>query len=156
MIKSNIKIGDTIYDIYGVAYEVLEINPNKVKLGKLGTDSVFFISEWISEETGVSYFYLKPPTVKGVPVYFEERPDIKIDDVVLVYRYSIKEWIARYFSHFDDSGNMYVFRFGANSITTEKTYKVDKYIIPNKEISIVKQLNDLNAEIIKELEANVN
>jgi hypothetical protein len=153
MTKTNVKIGDIIYDIYGNKFELTKIETNRFTIKDVNTDNIFIISDFINESTGIAFYYLKPPTIKGIPVYFKEQPDFKIDDILLVYRYSTKEYVVRYFSHFDTNNSVYVFRFGATSISTEQTYEIGKYVIPNKDINIAKQIKELNAEIVANLDS---
>ena len=144
MIKTNVKINDIIYDIFGNDFKVTKIENDKILITDVKTGNDYTIHEFEDANTKVSHFYLKPPTIKGISVYFEERPELKIDDIILVYKYSTKEYVVRYFSHFDTNNSVYVFRFGATSLSTEQTYEIGKYVIPKKDISIVKQLEELN------------
>ena len=147
MKKINIKINDIIYDIYGEEFKVKQLGTDKCKFESLDTGEFIFVVDFVHYITKTPYFYLTNPTIRAVPVVSEDIPDLKIDDVILVYRYSTKSFVARYFSHFGKNNEVNVFRFGATSISTEQTYEIGKYTIPSKDTSIIKQLEDLNLEL---------
>jgi len=131
-IKTNIKIGDTLYHVTGRIVTVLNIltgektepeypikvgdidNPDNVQFIN-GEPNIFGIYEWL---------VVKPKALFDTRVYYIKRPDIKIDTMIEIYDYSRKEWIYRYFAGWNVDDKVLVFKAGASSLTTN----TDPYI----------------------------
>jgi hypothetical protein len=131
-IKTNIKIGDTIYHITGISAIIVDILPSgeyPIKI-KYDNDDTAFINADKNDFGIYEWLIVKPISTTVNTMYFIKRPDIKIDDLIEVFDYNRKEWIWRYFAGWGDDGQCTVWRGGASSLTTNgDPYIVSKYRI---------------------------
>lgn len=148
MAKTNVSVGDIIYFITGEPHKILDIIPTTeypIKLESTLTNNNILYVSFEPNMYSIKPWLINDPSNTNVNVHceYKELPRIKLDGFVQDKR-GIGE--IYHFSHFDEDGIMYVFKYGCDSITSLR--KKSKVMI--KQLQSYKILSPIDIKQITE------